>query len=138
MCKNRLCVPGNHTQMPPDNRRLPPFLSYIAARLGGRPLEAFLWYFCVFSMCGGMGMPEVLSGNQTSTEFWVVTVFCALDFVALCAIMLSIAMNDGGWRWLLTDYRDEQNNAVDSGSRFLVRMIPVMGLIVVVEYLVLR
>jgi len=117
-----------------EERGLPPSLSYLNRRLTGQPLFTAIWLVYVLTVTAAVYALD--SGRGTRGTF-IMCCILVFDFIVVFAV-LSVAVREGGRKWLLSKYDDGDCAPVSKASQAFVRILPFLGLVVVAEYLYLR
>ena len=117
-----------------EERGLSPIFSYINARLTKRPLHTGIWTTLMLIILASILKLDADRGNMGDALIFVVSLYAFIVVIAL----ISTAIRAEGRRWLLERYEDRESGSVSAGSRIFVRLLPLVGLIVIGEYLLLR
>ena len=113
-----------------EERRLPPFLSYINARLTGRPLHTGIWVVVMLLTFFGIYILDSGRGRRGDFIMYIIGLYLCVVVAAL----VSLGIRAEGRKWLLSVYDDGGGTSVTPFSRIVIRLLPVFGLGVVVEY----
>ena len=117
-----------------EEHSLPPFISYINARLTGRPLHTAIWLISMLLIIASIYKLNVHRSGRGD----IIMVIAFLYAFVVAVALISVAARTEGRRWLLEKYEDGESRSASSGSRTVVRLLPLLGLIVIAEYLLLR
>lgn len=120
-----------------NNRELSPILSYINDRLTRRPFHAYLWAAWVTAfqaiLLWHLGTLEHDRLTSEALFFSAIGAVAALLFLGRL-VMLLCSPFDREWLFTETPYRNPQPVSVT--SLILVRAIPILGLVVIFEFLI--
>lgn len=117
-----------------EERGLPPFLTYINARLTRQPIVAVLWLIVMLATCGVIYALD--SERRRIGSFLMVVAFL---YALICLVALaSVLVRAEGRRWLFTKCVDPSASAIGAGSKIVVRLLPLLGLAAIVEFWVVR
>ena len=116
-------------------RNLPIPLDYVNRHLTGQPLFMYLWFIWLIS-CFLIGFAADASSNdrfsaRAQVYYWIW--LCAL--VLLIIRLIALLFNNEDRKWLLSVQRDTESAPPRTDFRILVRVVPILGLIIVLEYL---
>ena len=118
------------------NRELDPILRYVNDRLTRRPIHAYLWAIWAWAfqafLLWKLGKMESASAPAKALGLSIMAAAVALFFLVRLITLLCSELDR---EWLFTEMPYRNPEPVSSGSRIFVRIIPVIGLIAVVQYL---
>ena len=117
-----------------EERGLPPSLRYVNRRLTGQPLVAVIWLIVMISVFASVYMLD--SGRGQRGTLIMYSLLCC-DLIVMIAL-ISVAIRIEGRTWLLAKYDCGNDEVVSAGSRAIIRLLPLMGFLVLGEYLFLR
>ena len=116
-----------------EERGLSPIFSYINARLTRQPLHTGLWTIIMLINLASILKLDAHRGNMGNVLIFIVLLYA---FIVL-NVLISLATRAEGRKWLLEKYEEGGSKDVSAGSRIFVRLLPLVGLMVIGEYLLL-
>jgi hypothetical protein len=121
--------------MKPEERRLPVFLAYLNARLSGMPLLMIFWFLWMLLTSAFIltKMPGLTRSdrNIASTEIAV----AGLGVALFLFVLASAIGRKAGRKWLVCDIDRDSRMQAGFFSRWAIRIIPVLSLLIILEYM---
>jgi len=117
-----------------ENRKLPAAIRYLTLRLTGRPLYAFLWIIweILASILLLVQKPFTRGSDALEARIGALILIVILGIVLIA--FLSVLTRGSARVWLMEKYHDDETETVTSGSCLVVRLVPLVALIAVLEY----
>jgi hypothetical protein len=121
-----------------EDSGLPPFLVYLTARLTGRPLGTIFWLIGMLSIFLLVLFAEIEPQDPAYGKAIGLEIFTAFLILVLVVALISIAVRKEGRDWLTAKLDGGTGEAVSLGSRLIVWLLPMLGLVVLLENWILR
>lgn len=109
-------------------------LRYITAHLTGRPVHTYLWVLWAIG-CWTLVLVTISRGNgRFAGGAAIYALIGAIAFLLFLVRFLWLLSNEEDRAWLRTVYSMADKNGTRLDARIVVRIVPFLGLIVLIEY----